>query len=154
MTQDDDDDEMTPEQVAADLIERVTTQMFSTVWLWTRDAVPGDVPVDEIVGRISEVFTVERYWAWRAAYDAERAAKDEERTRHDKDVVRKRGDLGATWHRKLTERSTACGKPIPDDPETGRIGDEHVIRSFLCGSCLRLPKNLYSMRVKRQRYEH
>lgn len=150
-------DGMTPAEWAASIEEETFKEalyfIYRTIESEVRDLDADGVDIERLQRRIIDAITYDGLVEHHHTLAEAKAAAEADKRREDKDVVRKRGDVGATWHRPLTAKTTACGKPIPDDPETGQVGDEHVIRSFLCGSCLRMPKNLVAMRKKREHYE-
>ena len=156
MTQDDDDDLMTPEEIAQyeqETFERVVENIYSTIWIYTRNDDDDGLDVDSMRKRIIEAITVagaEKFFEQR---EADAAAVEAERTRKDTAVVRKPNDIGATWHRVLTEQSTVCGKPIPENAATGNIGDADVYRTFLCGACMKAGDNLFHARRQRREKE-
>lgn len=154
MTQDDDDN-WTPEKIIEDYYQRVTQNVLSTIWLWTRihDDSIDEAMSEALVRRICDAITPEAVEEFRRQRDAEEAAQVEERLRKDVAVVRKPDDIGATWHRPLTERSVVCGKPIPENAATGNIGDPDVHRTFLCRACLNAGDNLSYLRRRRQEKE-
>lgn len=153
----DDDDIWTPEQEVEDIFQRVTQQTLSGIWLWTRnrdgEEAPSPEMMEALIQRICDAITPEAVEDFRLMRQAEDQRRIEQQTVKETAVVRKPNDIGATWHRPLTEHTVVCGKPIPENAATGDIGDPDVHRTFLCRACLRAGDNLHSLRVRRQMKE-
>jgi hypothetical protein len=156
MDNDEDDDTLTDDEIAQyeeDTFKRVVEQIYSTIWIYTRR--DDDLFDPEAMRkRIIEAVNQEGIEEFMRQREDDQRALEEERSRKDTAVVRKPNDIGATWHRPLTDQSVVCGKPIPTDAVHGNIGDPDVYRTFLCRACLRAGDNLSHMRMNRKSKEN